>query len=99
MSILETYKKEIEQLCKEHQVQRLHAFGSVLGNDFTDSSDIDFLVQFQDIDLKSYFENYMNFKQELINLFNRDIDLLEEQTLKNPYLISNIESNKALLYG
>ena len=41
----------------------------------------------------------MFLKQELKTLFNREIDLLEEQTLKNPILINSINKNKALIYG
>ena len=45
------------------------------------------------------FLNYINFKEELKNVLHREIDLVEEQTLKNPYLIRSIEENKELIYG
>ena len=32
-------------------------------------------------------------------IFKRDIDLVEEQTLKNPILINSINKNKELIYG
>ena len=42
----------------------------------------------------------INRNKEIIkNLLHREIDLVEEQTLKNPYLISSIEENKELIYG
>jgi predicted nucleotidyltransferase len=56
-------------------------------------------VKFKSFDLKLYFINYIDLKNKLKNLLYREIDLVEEQTLKNPYLISSIEENKELIYG
>ena len=47
----------------------------------------------------AYFENYIAFKSTLKKIFNREIDLVEEQTLKNPILINSINRNKELVYG
>jgi hypothetical protein len=77
----------------------MYLFGSALNSDFNSDSDIDFLVKFKPMNLAGYFENYMNFKESLKNLLEREIDLLEEQTLKNPILIDSIEKNKELIYG
>jgi predicted nucleotidyltransferase len=41
----------------------------------------------------------MNFKSNLENLFGREVDLVEEQTLKNPILINSINKSKELVYG
>jgi len=57
------------------------------------------LVRFKPIELAEYFENYMNFKESLKNLLGREVDLLEEQTLKNPILIKSINQSKELVYG
>jgi predicted nucleotidyltransferase len=57
------------------------------------------LVKFKPIDLARYFDNYIAFKEKLKALFGRDVDLLEEQTLKNPVLIKSINKNKELIYG
>ncbi|RZL46469.1 MAG: nucleotidyltransferase domain-containing protein, partial [Pedobacter sp.] len=46
-----------------------------------------------------YFDNYINFKEKLKNLFGRNVDLVEEQTLKNPILIKSINRSKELVYG
>ena len=51
---------------------------------FNDSSDVDFLVQSDIIDMLDYFDNYMDFKEKLENLFCRQIDLLENQAVRNP---------------
>ncbi len=56
-------------------------------------------MKFKPFDLKKYLINYIDLKEKLKILLERDIDLLEEQTLKNPYLIKSIDKNKELIYG
>ncbi|RZK53461.1 MAG: nucleotidyltransferase domain-containing protein, partial [Pedobacter sp.] len=82
-----------------HKVDKMYLFGSALNSDFNSKSDIDFLVKFKSIDLAKYFDNYINFKEKLKTLFGRDVDLVEEQTLKNPILIKSINRTKELVYG
>ena len=91
--------QRIKTLCRKHKVEKLYLFGSATNDSFTDKSDIDFLVSFDKNDLNQYFENYISFKEKLGKLFKRDIDLVEEQTLKNPILINSINNNKELIYG
>ncbi|WP_291114677.1 nucleotidyltransferase family protein [Flavobacterium sp. UBA6135] len=99
MFSIELHDKAITKLCEKHKVESLYLFGSANSSNFNDTSDLDFLVKFKAFDLKLYFKNYINFKESLKKLLNREIDLVEEQTLKNPILIRSIERNKKLLYG
>lgn len=99
MELINQNKEIIKNLCEAHNVDKLYLFGSATTSKFNQESDIDFLVKFKSFDLKLYFINYTDFKDKLKNLLNREIDLVEEQTLKNPYLISSIEENKELIYG
>jgi predicted nucleotidyltransferase len=92
-------KNKINKLCVTHSVEKLYVFGSATNNTYTSESDIDLLVKFKNIELKKYFLNYMELKQKLKVLFKRDIDLIEEQTLKNPILIKSINKSKELIYG
>lgn len=97
--MLSIEKNKIQQLCKKHNVETLYLFGSATNDTFTTKSDIDLLVRFKNIDLFQYFANYISLKDSLKDLFKRDIDLVEEQTLKNPILIKSINKNKELIYG
>ncbi len=99
MEVLKLHINSIKDLCNKHKVATLYLFGSATGNNFTDSSDIDFLVKFNAFNLSEYFENYLSLKTGLKKLLNREIDLVEEQTLKNPVLIKSINQNKELIYG
>jgi len=91
--------QKVKTLCRKHKVEKLYLFGSATNENFTAKSDIDFLVSFDKNNLNQYFENYISFKEKLGKLFKRDIDLIEEQTLKNPILINSINKNKELIYG
>jgi len=72
----------------------LYAFDSTGSGNFRPDSDIDLLVKFGNVDLFNYFDNYMDLKESLEELLNREVDLVEEQTLKNPILIRSINRNK-----
>ncbi len=99
MGIIDQHIDDLNRLCMLYNVEKMYLFGSVLTPNFGNHSDIDFLVKFKDIDLSTYFDNYMNFKLNLENLFGREVDLVEEQTLKNPILINSINKSKELVYG
>ncbi len=89
----------ISTLCKAHKVKRLYAFGSVLTDKFNEQSDIDFIVDFDDIPLLEYADNYFDLKFLLEDALKRHVDLLEEKAIKNPYFKKAIEKNKQLIYG
>jgi predicted nucleotidyltransferase len=96
---LEKYINEIKILCQKNKVKTLYVFGSVLTNKFSDKSDIDLIVDIDTLDPLEYADNYFNLKFALEELLNRQIDLLEQKAIKNPYLRENIENSKNLLYA
>jgi predicted nucleotidyltransferase len=56
-------------------------------------------VNFGRVSLPNYFDNYMEFKDELEQLFKRPVDLVEGKVVKNPVLHHSIERSKKLIYG
>jgi uncharacterized protein len=99
MLLLKKYSKEIEALCKKHKVKRLYLFGSALTDQFNENSDIDLIVDFEDVDINNYADNYFDFKFSLQSIFSRTIDLLEEQAIKNPYFKKVVYDKRQLVYG
>lgn len=98
MSIIEKNIDKIKALCYKHKVASLFVFGSILTNNFKKTSDIDFLVEFTGVDPYDYADNYFDLKKSLENLLKRQIDLLEDKAIKNPYLRQSIDSSKQLIY-
>lgn len=99
MNIVETNIDQVRDLCIKHRVAKLFVFGSVLTNKLKKNSDIDFIVDFEGVDLYSYADNYFDLKYSLERLFKRDVDLLEDKAINNPFLRQSIDSTKQLIYG
>lgn len=99
MGIVDKNREDLIKLCTMYNVEKMYLFGSALNANFNKESDIDFLVKFKSIELSKYFDNYMDFKEKLEELFGREVDLVEEQTLRNPILINSINKSKELIYG
>ena len=99
MNLIESNIERLRLLCQKHKVGQLFVFGSVLSNRFRADSDIDMIVNFEDVDLREYADNYFSLKEELEKLFNRKVDLLEEQAIRNPFFKKSIDQQKRLVYG
>jgi uncharacterized protein len=99
VGIVQHHIEDLKRLCAIYQVEKLYLFGSALNASFNKKSDIDLLVKFKSIELSRYFDNYIAFKDNLEKLLGREVDLLEEQTLRNPILINSINKSKELIYG
>ena len=98
-TVYTSHLEELKEICEGHLVDKLYIFGSAVSGKLKEESDIDFLVRFKEFDLANYFENFLDLKNSLEILFNRKVDLLEEQAMKNPVLIQSIDKSKKLVYG
>ena len=99
MKISKYNLERIKELCKEFKVKNFSVFGSVLTDNFSTDSDIDFLVDFNENDPIKYTDLYFQLKDNLEQILKREIDLLEERGIKNSFLRKEIESTKVLIYG
>lgn len=99
MNRLETYTPDIIKLCETHKVKSLYAFGSVLTDNFNSDSDIDLIVDFANIEVEDYADNYYDLKFSLQDILQRPIDLLEEKAMKNPYFKQSVNQQRQLVYG
>jgi uncharacterized protein len=93
---IELNQENLNALCETHKGKELYLFGSVLTDKFNNSSDIDMLIQFTRIDLLEYFDNYMDLKEKLEQLFLRPVDLAENQAIRNPIFRKVIEREKTI---
>ena len=83
-----------------HHITKAYLFGSCLKNDFSEESDVDVLVDVDDtIDPVVLGGHLWDLQFELERLFGRKVDLLTSRSLRNPYLSSEINQTKQLVYG
>ena len=99
MIIIELNRQNIIDICQKYKVKTLAVFGSVLTDRFRDDSDIDFVVDFTDVDERDYADNYLEMQESLQNLFGREIDLLENKAIRNSVLLQTINDSKQVIYG
>ena len=98
MNIIDKHIDTLISLCKQHKVKELYLFGSILTTKFNKDSDIDMLVQFDNVDILEYADNYFDFKEKLEKLLGREIDLLENQAIRNPIFRKILDRDKKIVY-
>lgn len=98
-SILQNKVQELITLCERYNVRRTYVFGSVRTTNFSEDSDIDFLISFSDISPEEYADNYFELHYKLEEIFQRPIDLVTEGSLSNPFFIKALEETKQLIYA
>jgi predicted nucleotidyltransferase len=98
MLLTEDKIEAIKSLCKANRVKHLYAFGSVTREDFDKDSDIDLIVDFDEIDPYLYTDLYFNLKFELEELLQRKIDLLEDRAIQNQTFRQELDGSKVLIY-
>ena len=100
MHLITNNLQNIISLCKKYKVKTLYVFGSILTPRFNEKSDVDFSATFNhDSDPLVAGENFIEFYMALEELMGRRIDLVDEDYLKNPYFIEELNETKQLIYG
>lgn len=91
---------ELEAACHRRAVSRLELFGSAVRDDFDEAtSDLDFLVEFDAATELPALDRYFGLKEDLEALFERPVDLVMPNAVRNPYLRAEIERDRQLLYA
>jgi predicted nucleotidyltransferase len=86
--ILEELSKNLKVWKEKYGVKRIALFGSYSREEQTDASDIDILVEFAENAMT--FDNYMELKFNLEDLFEKPVDLVINDDIKpalKPYII------------
>ena len=96
--VLRNKLDEVRAAMKMYHVRHAYAFGSVCTPFFNEKSDIDLLVSFNEMAIEDYADNYFNLLYQLQHILERDVDLLTENALKNPYFIKVINRSKTPIY-
>jgi predicted nucleotidyltransferase len=80
-------------------VEKFYLFGSALTSRFNEkNSDIDVLIETADLLPEEKGELLLILWEDLEKLFNRKVDLLTENSLRNPYLTREIKQPRKRIY-
>ncbi|MFN8632359.1 MAG: nucleotidyltransferase domain-containing protein [Chloroflexota bacterium] len=94
------HQHDVEQLCRAFHVRRLDLFGSAArGTDRPGESDLDFLVEFDELPPGAFARAYLGLLAALEDLFHQPIDLVVDSTVVNPYLRKAIDATKVPLFA
>jgi predicted nucleotidyltransferase len=89
---------DVIYLCKKYYIIELSIFGSSIRDDFTQDSDVDILVSFEHNSKITLFD-IIELEKELSQLLNREVDIVEKESLKNPIRKNRILSTREIIYA
>ncbi|HWR50154.1 MAG TPA: nucleotidyltransferase domain-containing protein [Bryobacteraceae bacterium] len=95
---IDTPEAAVADVCRRHGIRRLALFGSVLTDRFSDSSDIDVLIEFRPRERVGFFK-LADIEDELRQLLGgRKIDLRTPMDLSR-YFRDEVIRNARVLYA
>jgi predicted nucleotidyltransferase len=95
---IDVQKEEIAAFCRRWKIKELAIFGSALGDEFRNDSDVDVLVVFQDNTIRSLLD-FIRAEEELKQIFGRKVDLVEKKAVKNPFRRHHILNHQEVIYA
>ena len=95
---IEISEEIIKSLSVKYHIKELSFFGSVLREDFNENSDIDILIEFIDKSEYSLFDLFL-IKEDFEANLGKTVDLIEKDSLRNPYRRENIIRNSRVVYA
>ncbi len=99
-SVITENAEQLRAIARRRHVRRLGAFGSAVTDEFDPSrSDIDILVEFEELEPIRRADEYFGLLADLEALFARRVDLVERSALKNPYLRRSVEATQVVRYA
>lgn len=95
---IEIPRDELGEFCRKWKIAELSLFGSVLRDDFGPDSDVDVLVTFAAGSRRTLLD-LVDMRDELREMFGRDVHLAEEKCLENPFRRREIMRAKERIYA
>jgi hypothetical protein len=93
------HEEELRDLCTRFHVARLELFGSAAAGEFRPESDIDFLVEFEELHPGDHANHYFGLLEALEAVFGRKVDLVVASAVRNPYFLEAIAPTRTLIYA
>lgn len=100
IALLHEKQPELVELCQRFGVEKLYVFGSATGGGFKpQDSDIDLLVRMAGrMPTGAYADRYLGLADALERLFGRRVDLVTEESIRNPHFRTEVEATRQLVY-
>ena len=100
ISLITERGEALADLCRRSGVRRLYVFGSALTDRFDSStSDLDFIVDMANRQpTGEYTDRYLGLIDGLEKLFERRVEIVSEQSIRNPYFREEVEKTRQLVY-
>lgn len=103
MKLIELNLEKIISLCRKYRVAKLWVFGSILTSRFTESSDVDFSVDFDSDAINKegldWADTFFDFMYDLEKVIGRKVDLICDDAVTNPIFRKELNATKKLIYG
>ena len=90
---------QLQKICKKFNVKELYLFGSATSDDFSEDSDLDFIVKFERQGFEGAFDQFIDFKKALEKIYGRPVDLYHLKKFRNSIFQQEVERSKQLLYA
>ena len=94
---IEIPTERVAEFCKKHHIRKLSFFGSVISDDFTQDSDVDVLVEFEQGQVVGLLR-IASIEIELSTILGRKVDLRTPGDLSR-YFRADVLSNAEVQYA
>jgi predicted nucleotidyltransferase len=94
-------REKLGRFCRDRGIARLELFGSALGENFRDESDVDLLATLR-VDAKPTLLDWADMQEKLAEMFGRPVDLVSRRAIersRNRYRKQSILSTAMPIYA
>jgi predicted nucleotidyltransferase len=91
-------REALSEFCRRWRIRELSLFGSALRDDYRPDSDLDLLVSFEP-DVTLDIDALLAMREELETRYGRPVDLVEKETLRNPWRKLEILRTREVIYA
>jgi predicted nucleotidyltransferase len=97
---LHASEPQLAELCRACGVERLELFGSARGDVWEpEGSDVDLLVRFRVLSRPGIADDYLRLAEGLESLLGCEMDLLTEESVRNPFFRQRVEETREPVYA
>ncbi len=98
--LIDQKQLQLDEVCRKYRVKILELFGSAADETYDPQhSELDFLVNFLPLEGGQTAPDYFGLLHDPEDLFQRQIDLVMERTIQNPYFLVGLNQSRCVIYA